>query len=215
MGLCYKVIGRLQHAIGRLFLIFVVGRSQEVGFLQTQLILVTTGLATVIFQDDFIAHRLQVVGENGDFAASTRGIDDIGGNPHARGVTAQTAHNFDPLFDGGTKVVGPLDQISLVDVVRFDPDRQKFLHKTLHDQRVVIDPAHKNCLIAKGDAGVGEPGTGLGGCFGDFVGMVEMGIDIEWVIFAQHPHQIGGDALRKDDGNPGADANDLDGGDGA
>ncbi len=124
-------------------------------------------------------------------------------------MTSQGFDDFEPLFDAGAEMVGALHQIGLINVVGTHTDYQQLLHQAAHHQRVVVDAAHQDGLVPQWNADVGQAGAGGGRLCGNFGRMVEMGIEVKGVIFAQHPHQAGGDTLRQHHRNARTDADDF------
>ena len=101
------------------------------------------------------------------------------------------------------------DQVALVQVVRANPHPDQAPAKLLDDLRVVVDAAQQHRLVAQRDAGVGQLAAGLGRFRRDLVGVVEVRVDPERVIFAKHRRQLVGDPHRQHHRHAGPDADDL------
>ena len=73
----------------------------------------------------------------------------------------------------------------------------------------VVHAAQQHGLIAQGDTGVGQTGKSLLGLGGELVGMVEMGVEPDGMIFLQHLAQLGGNTLRADHWGTAAETDNL------
>ena len=108
-----------------------------------------------------------------------------------------------------------MDEVALVEVVGADAADEELVHEGLHDVGLVIDATEEDALVAEGHAMIGEALEASADFGGEFAGVVGVDADEEGVIFLQHLAERGGDALREEDGDSGADADELDVGDGA
>ncbi len=162
----------------------------------------------------FVAHE-DVVGVDGDFAAASGSVDDELGDGVAGGVAAEGFDDFNAFVDGGAEVGGALDEVALVEVVGADPAHEELVDEGLHDVGLVVDATEEDALIAEGDTVIGESLEAGADFGGEFAGVIGVDADEEGVILLQHLAKRGGDALGEEDGDSGADADELDVGDGA
>jgi hypothetical protein len=125
-------------------------------------------------------------------------------------VAAQTFHDLDALADRRPEVAGTLDEIALVQVVRPDPVLDELVDESLLDVEAVVDAREQDRLVAQRDAGSGQLVAGTGNLGRDLVRMIEVEVHPQRVVLRQHFAQLVVDALRQEDGHPGADADDLD-----
>ncbi|MPN00363.1 hypothetical protein SDC9_147557 [bioreactor metagenome] len=100
-------------------------------------------------------------------------------------------------------------QIALIEVIRahahlHEPQKQPF-----HRLRIVIDPAQEHGLISKRDARIHERGAGARRLRREFVRVVEVCVDPDWVILAEHVGQLLRDAHWHHDRHARADTDDL------
>lgn len=124
-----------------------------------------------------------VVGHYGSLAAAAGSIHNEGGDAVAAGVTAQTLDYLDTLADGGTEMGEPHGKIAHIDVIGTHTDLNEPLYQLFHDMHAVIDACKEYALVAEGDTCVCEHLTGTLALFGDLVGMVEMGIQPNGMVF--------------------------------
>jgi hypothetical protein len=157
----------------------------------------------------------RVAGIDGDFAAASRGVDDVLGHGVAGGVAAEGLHDLESLLDAGPEVGAPCDEVALVQVVGPDAAEEELVDEGAHDFGGVVDVAKEDGLVAQGDAGVGEAAEGVAYLGGDFTRVIGVDGDEEGVELAQGFAQGGRDALGEEDGDAGANADELDVGDGA
>ena len=67
-----------------------------------------------------------------------RGIDDVLRHGITCSVTAQVFHDLQALAHAGAQMRGPGNQIALIQIIRFHPAHQEFLHVRLHDIYIVV-----------------------------------------------------------------------------
>ena len=120
----------------------------------------------------------QVVGHDGSLAAAAGGVHHEGGDAVAGGMAAQSFHDLDALGNRGTEVAQAQGRVAGVNVVRTDADANKLVDQLLHYMHAVVHAGEQNALVTEGDTGVSQHGAGLGGFFGDFVGMIDAGADV-------------------------------------
>ncbi len=100
-------------------------------------------------------------------------------------------------------------QVANVDVIWSYPDVDERLNELLHDVYAVVNAVQEHRLVAEGDTRVGEHGAGAPRFLGDLVGMVEVGVQPNGMIFLEHIAEGGSDPLRADDRGAAADTDDL------
>ena len=100
-------------------------------------------------------------------------------------------------------------RVAGVNVVRADADANKLVDQLLHYMHAVVHAGEQNALVTERDTGVSQHGAGLGGFFGDFVGMVEVGVEPHGMILAEYLAKMRGDPLRHNNGGTGAEAHYL------
>jgi len=149
-------------------------------------------------------------GIDGDFAAAARGVNDVLRDGVAGGVAAERFDDLDALANGGTKVMGTTNEVTLVNVVRTDARHEKLVHQRFHDGGIVVDAAQENSLVAERDASISEAFT-RGARFGSqLAGMIRVDAHPQRVKLLQHRTKLRRDALRKENWDPAADAKELD-----
>src|SRR5690606_23638477 len=107
--------------------------------------------------------------------------------------------------DRSPEVADSLGQVALVDVVGTDADFYQFVHQLLHYMGAIVDARQNHRLVPQGDAGIGQHFTGPLGLGGDFLRMVEMGVQPDRMILPQDPAQVLRDPLGKHHRSPGSD----------
>ena len=156
--------------------------------------------------DDVIRHY-------GSLAAAAGSIHNEGGDAVAAGVAAQTLDYLNTLADGGTEMGETHGKVAHIDVIGTHTDLNEPLYQLFHDMYAVIDACKEYALVAEGDTCVCEHLAGTLAFLGDLIGMVEMGIQPNGMIFLEHCAELGSDPLRHDDGGTGTDADYLNMGD--
>ena len=122
-----------------------------------------------------------------------QGLDDLDSPGHRRAEVPRARH-----------------QVALVDVVGPNAGPDQLVDQLLHHVRAIVDPRQEDRLAAQRDAGVGQPGTGPADLGRHLLRVVEVDVHPQWVIAAQHGHQVIVDPLRQEDGNPCSDPHHLD-----
>ena len=84
------------------------------------------------------------------------------------------------------------------------------MHQHALDVHRVVDARQQHALVAQRNPGVGHAGAGLAQLRRDLLGMVDVDVDPERVVFADHLAELVVDALRQEDRHAAADADDLD-----
>ncbi len=79
-----------------------------------------------------------------------------------------------------------------------------------HDGPVVIDLTEQDRLVAQGNAGIGQAPQGVTRFGGQLPGMVGVDADEKRVVSAEHGAELRGNALGQENGDAGADAEELD-----
>ena len=102
------------------------------------------------------------------------------------------------------------DLVAHIDVVGPHPRGEQPLHQPLHHIGIVVHPLQQDGLAAERDARVGEPGERLDGGGGELVGMIEVRVDVQWVVPLEDRAQLRRDALRQVARDAAPDAYDLD-----
>src|SRR5665648_908764 len=167
--------------------------------------------ALVVAEDDLVRGLADhVVGIDRHLPAAADGVDDVGRHREARGVAAQALVDLNALGHAGAEVRGALGEVALVVVVGLDAVLDQLVHELLHDVGAVVDAGQEHRLVAQREAAVGEHVAGLLALGRELLGVVEVRVDVERLVLLEHRHELGGDALREDDGGAGADAHDLD-----
>ena len=123
---------------------------------------------------------------NGGFTQSTGGIDDILGYGHARGIAPEFFHNFNAIIDRGLKMRGADDLFSMKNIVGLDSGLKKLLIQAFHNMGIIVDSPEQNGLVPQWDSGPGQKFTGGKDLFGQFLGVVDLGVEINRMILCQH-----------------------------
>ena len=98
----------------------------------------------------------------------------------------------------------------MIDVVGAHAADEELLHERLHHEGVVVDVLEEDGLVAQRDAGVGEATEGIADLGGQLARVVRVDADEEGVELPQHRAQLGRDALREEEWDARADAEELD-----
>jgi hypothetical protein len=168
-------------------------------------------ITLVVAQDDFVVrHTHQVIGHHRDFSAAAGGIDHIGRHCIARGVPAQPFNDLHAFGHRRAEVPGAFHQVALVDVVGPHADAYQVLHQLALDVHAVVDPRQQHALVAQRHTGTGQAVAGVRQFLGDFIGMVDVNIHPQRVVFCERVAEFAGDALGQKDRHAAADADDLD-----
>src|SRR5450759_1149326 len=163
--------------------------------------------ALVVSKHDAIGrHGENVVGTDRDLATAVRRIDDELRHREAACVTAQELHDLDAFIDRGTEVTDAAGQIALVNVVRSHTNSHELLNEFFHDIGAIIDPLEEDGLVANRDSRMDQHRDSLGRLGRHLPGMVELRVEPQWMVLAQHGAEFGCDALRKNYGHTRADA---------
>ena len=104
---------------------------------------------------------------------------------------------------------GALDQVALVEIIGPHPAAQELLHEHLHYVGVVVHAAQQDRLIPQRNTRIGETAERLAHLDGEFPWMIDMDAHPKRVKFLQHRAKLGGNPLRKEDGDAAADAQEL------
>ena len=102
------------------------------------------------------------------------------------------------------------DRIALVQIVRPHPHQQQLVHELPHRLHVVVHALEQHGLRAERNAGVGQPGTGLGRFRRALVRMDEVQAHPDRMVPPQHAAQLARDPLRQHGRHLRADADELD-----
>ena len=106
------------------------------------------------------------------------------------------------------------DEVALVDVIRTNPAEQELLDQGLHDYRFVVHMTEQHRLIAQGNPRISESTQGLSDLGGQLAGVVGVNTDKKRVELPEHGTQLRGDTLWQENGNPSADPQELNMGNG-
>ena len=146
-----------------------------------------------------------VVGVNRNLPSTARSIDHEGRHRETRNVAPEVLHDLDALGNGRPKMFEALGEITLIDVVRPNPIRGELVHELAHQSPAVVDAAKKHALISEGNSGIGHEPERLLGFRCELLRNVEVGVDEDRVVPAEHLDESGRDALRHGDGHTGAE----------
>ena len=130
-------------------------------------------------------------------------------------MAAQRLHDLNALGHRRAEVPGAMDQVALVQVVGADAITHQLVHQIHHDVGAVIDARHEHGLRPQRDASIGQFRQRHLHLRRDLLRVVEVDVHPQGMELAQHRHQVIRDALGQEVGHAGADADDLDVGDGA
>lgn len=112
-------------------------------------------------------------------------------------------------------MVGPPGEVSLKKIVRFYPDTQQTKKKFFQRLYIVIDPFQEYSLTPHRYPRVGKHCARKAQFVGDFIGMIEVGIDVQRMMSFQDSDKVFGNSHRKNGWYSGADANYFNGWDSA
>ena len=108
-----------------------------------------------------------------------------------------------------------LHQIALEQVVGTHADLDQTAEQFLQHLGIVVDAPQQDRLVPHRDARVRQPRAGRLRVRREFHRMVEVRVDEDRVVLAQHRHEFGRDAHRQHHRRPRSHADDVDGGHGA
>src|SRR5450756_914044 len=167
--------------------------------------------ALVVSKHDAVGrHGENIVGTDWDLATAVRRVDDELRHGEAARVTAQELHDLDTLVNRGTEVTDTAGQIALINIVGSDTDSHEFLNEFFHDIGTIVNPLEENGLVANRDPCVGQHCDSLGRFGRHLAGVVELRVEPQRMVLAQHGAEFGRDTLRKNHGGTRADAYHLD-----
>ena len=105
-----------------------------------------------------------------------------------------------PLPTGCPEVPAALDQVALVEVVGPDAHLDQLLDEVALDVHTVVDAGEQHRLVAQRDAGAGQLVAGAGELGGDLVRVVDVDVQPQRVVLAEHLAQLVVDALGQNTG---------------
>jgi hypothetical protein len=167
-------------------------------------------LALEVAEQEVVAVAAEeVVGRERHLAAAAGQVDDEVRHGVAGRVAAQAADDLQAALDRRAEVGRAGDRVALEQVVGLHAAGEQAVEQLLERLDAVVDPFQQHCLRAERQAGVGQPGAGLGG-LGRELGRVGEVQAQPRPVAAHHPGEGAGDPLRQDDGYLRADAEELD-----
>ena len=111
-------------------------------------------------------------------------------------MAAQALDDFDTLADRRAEMLQTHRKVALINIIRTDPDFHQAAYQSLHRAHRVVDPAEQHALVAQGDTRIGQTGASRRTFLGDFVRMVEVRVEPDWMVFLEHVDQLWRDTLR-------------------
>jgi len=78
---------------------------------------------------------------------AVRGVEHIERDGKSAGTAAKFTEKIHPLLHRGPEVGGPLDELTLVEIIWTDPDTDQLLCQLLHDRKGIIDPSEQDTLV--------------------------------------------------------------------
>ena len=150
-----------------------------------------------------------VFGADRHFAPATGGINHVLRHGVARGVTAQSFHDLQPLGHAGAQMRRAGDRVALIDVVRLHAAHQQFLHERPHHGHVVIDMLEQNGLVAQRNASIGQSPERFAHFGRQLAWMIRVHAHEERMKLLQHRAEFGRDALREKNRDARADPDKL------
>lgn len=144
-----------------------------------------------------------------NFAASPWCIDDELRYSVAGRVTPETFDDLDPFCHGGSEVSRPVDEVTLIDIVRADAAHHEFMNKCPHHGQIVIYPFQEHALVSERYSMVDEALESCPHLGGQLAGMVDVNAHPEGMKFLEHPAQLRCDPLRQENWDTCADPDKL------
>jgi hypothetical protein len=144
-----------------------------------------------------------------NFTAASWGIDDELRNGVTSSVTPKTFDDFDPFGDRGPKMSRSVNKIALINVIRADTAHDQLVYQSPHHGQVVVDPFQEDALISERYSVINQKfksGLYLGG---EFTRMIGMDAHPKRVKFLKHPAEFRCNPLGQENGNPGANSDEL------
>ena len=130
-------------------------------------------------------------------------------------MSTQEFDDFDTLGNRGAEVFQTHREVALVNIVWTNTHFHELLHQFLHHVGAVVHAAEQHGLVAQRNTGVSQSGTSGSRFFSHLVGVVEVGIYPDGMVFLQHIYQIVGDTLRANHGGTGSQTDNFNMRDGA
>ncbi len=125
-------------------------------------------------------------------------------------MPAQPLHDLDAFGNRRAEMPGAFHQVALVQVVRAYTNAHQVLHQFALDMHIIVDARQQDGLVAKRDAGARQAVGGLRQFGRDFIGVVNMDIEPQRVVFLQHIGQFIRNAHGHKDRYARTDAHDFD-----
>ena len=88
-----------------------------------------------------------------------------------------------PFGHRGAEMPGAFHQVALVEVIGPHADAHQVLDQLALDVDAVVDPRQQHRLVAQRDAGPGQPVAGFGQLAADLVGVVDVDVHPQRVVF--------------------------------
>ena len=160
--------------------------------------------------DLFVVMIQNVARVDWNFTTASWGIDDELRNGVTSSVTSKTFDDFDPFGDRGPKMSRSVNKIALINVIRADTAHDQLVYQSPHHGQVVVDPFQEDALISERYSVINQKfksGLHLGG---EFTRMIGMDAHPKRVKFLKHPAEFRCNPLGQENGNPGANSDELD-----
>ena len=117
---------------------------------------------------------LEIVWADRRFAVAAGNIEHIGRLAQPREPSAQRPHQRLPLLDAGAPVRRARREITMVEVIGFDPALDQGAHQFAERRRVVVDAAQEHALAQHRDAGIDQPRAGRPRFLGQLARVVDV-----------------------------------------
>ena len=124
-------------------------------------------------------------------------------------MAAQRLDDLNALADIHAEVGAAGDQVALVEVIGPDAHAQQAMDEGRHHPGVVVDPAEQHRLVAQRHPGVAQALARLAQILGALLRMIDVDAHPDRTVLLEHLAQLRRDALRQENRDARADADEL------
>jgi len=156
-----------------------------------------------------IRHADHVIRHHRNFTTAAGSIYHIGRNRVARRVAAQPFDDLHALGNRCAKVSSAFHQVALIQVIRAHPNPHQVLHQPSLNMHAVVHARQQHALIAQRNARPSQAVSCLCQFSGDFIGVVDMDIHPQGMVFLQSVAQFRRHPLRHKHRNAAANPDNL------
>lgn len=157
-------------------------------------------LASTVFQNRSLAGCSDdAFGQQFDFPSGSRCVHGEVWYRHPAEASTEMSHDVNAGVKGCSQMLDSLNQIALEKIIGADSVVEKRAAEFLDDLRGVVDSAEEHGLVPHGNSSLGEAVRRSNGHRSQLDRMVEVGVDEQGSMPAEHGDQFGCDAHRQID----------------